>query len=148
MHWRPHLTVAAVIERDHRFLLVEEHIQGHLMLNQPAGHVEPNESLLQAIVREVREETAWEFVPEALVGIYRWRQDESDATFFRFCFTGRLGRHHAAQPLDPDITATVWLSAAEIAAQANRFRSPLVGRCLEDYLAGQRLPLTALVDLD
>ncbi len=144
MGWNPHLTVAAVIARDDRYLLVEEHIDGRALLNQPAGHVEDDESLIEAVIREVREETAWEFAPEALVGIYRWRRNDAGDTFFRFCFTGRLVRHHEGQPLDPDITRTLWLTPAELTAQAARHRSPLVGRCLADHLAGRRYPLALL----
>ena len=147
MGWIPHLTVAAVIERDNRYLLVEEHIAGQSVLHQPAGHVEDGESLIEAVIREVREETAWEFAPEALVGIYRWRRNEDGDTFFRFCFTGRLIQHHAGLALDPDITCTVWLTPAELTAQAARHRSPLVGRCLADHLAGRRYPLELLSEV-
>lgn len=147
MHWTPHLTVAAVIERDQRYLLVEELIQNQLTLNQPAGHVEAGESLQQAVIREVLEETAWEFVPEALVGIYRWHRAADGETFFRFCFSGRLEQHHPQQALDPDIANTVWMSSGELLAQPERYRSPLVGRCLSDYLAGHRFPLAVLGEL-
>lgn len=147
MHWIPHLTVAAIIERDQRYLLVEERIQGRLTLNQPAGHVEPGESLQEAIIREVKEETAWEFTPNALVGIYRW-QREANETFFRFCFTGKLVRHHAQLALDPDIERTVWLTSDELVEQAERYRSPLVGRSMNDFLSGHRYPLELLGDLE
>lgn len=148
MRWNPHLTVAAVLERDQHFLFVEEDIQGRLTLNQPAGHVESGESLLEAVVREVSEETAWEFAPEALVGIYRWHRSADGKTFFRFCFAGQLLQHHPEQALDRDITATTWLTPAELYAQAERHRSPLVSRCMQDYLAGRRYPLDLLEDLD
>lgn len=148
MPWIPHLTVAAVIERDGRFLLVEETINGELVLNQPAGHVEPGESLAAAAVREVLEETAWEFEPEALVGIYRWPLPDSDDAFFRFCFTGRAVRHHPDRALDAGIARAEWFSAAEMAAMPERHRSPLVARCLDDYLAGARYPLTLLTDVE
>jgi 8-oxo-dGTP pyrophosphatase MutT (NUDIX family) len=147
MRWAPHLTVAAVVEHDGRFLLVEERIDGQLVLNQPAGHVENGESLADAVVREVLEETAWGFEPSALVGIYRWRLPDASETFFRFCFSGRLLRHHAERSLDTGILGTVWLTAADLAAHAQRHRSPLVGRCVADYLAGNRYPLTVLADL-
>lgn len=147
MSLKPRITVAAVLERDGRFLMVEESIDGRLLLNQPAGHLEDHETVTAAVVREVREETAWEFEPRALVGIYRWRQDDSGSTFFRFCFTGELLRHHAGQALDPDIARTLWLTAGQFAETANRHRSPLVGRCLEDYLKGSRFPLETLTDI-
>lgn len=148
MHWTPHLTVAAVIERDGRYLLVEERVKGLLTLNQPAGHVEDGESLIEAVVREVREETAWEFAPESLVGIYRWRRSGPTDTFFRFCFAGRLIQHCTNAALDPDIIRTLWLTGAELDAEAARHRSPLVGRCMADYLAGRRYPLDLLQEVD
>jgi 8-oxo-dGTP pyrophosphatase MutT (NUDIX family) len=147
MPLKSRITVAAVLEQDGRFLMVEELIDGRSLLNQPAGHLEDAESVAAAVVREVREETAWEFDPQALVGIYRWRQVDSGDTFFRFCFTGRLLRHHAGQALDPDITRTLWLTAGQLAGAAGRHRSPLVSRCLGDYLKGCRYPLDILSDL-
>lgn len=147
MSWTPHLTVAAVIEQDDRFLFVEEYINGDLVLNQPAGHVEPGESFVDAVVREVLEETAWEFEPETLVGIYRWPLPGTTDTFFRFCFSGKAVRHHVGRQLDEGIVRAPWLTAAELAAQPQRHRSPLVARCMDDYLAGARFPLTLLADL-
>lgn len=147
MSWTPHLTVAAVIEQDDRFLFVEEYINGELVLNQPAGHVEPGESFVEAVVREVLEETAWDFEPEALVGIYRWPLPGTADTFFRFCFSGKALHHHAGRQLDAGIVRAPWLSATELAAQPQRHRSPLVARCMDDFLAGVRFPLTLLADL-
>ena len=143
--WKPNVTVAAIIERDGRFLLVEETTTDGLKLNHPAGHLDPGESPEQACVREVREETAHEFVPTALVGVYLNRFTKTrtghDMTYLRFAFTGQLGTHHAAQALDAGIVRTLWMSADEIRACPERHRSPLLLRSLEDYLAGQRAPL-------
>lgn len=142
--WRPSVTVAAVIERDGRFLFVEEDADGRRVLNQPAGHLEPGESLVAACVREVMEETAHRFVPEALVGIYRWTYPTKDVTFLRFAFRGRLEGVAEGRALDPEIIALHWLAPQELAARAAMHRSPLVQRCLEDFLAGRRFPLEIL----
>lgn len=145
MIWKPNVTVAAVVERDGRFLLVEEETTNGLALNQPAGHLEEGESLLQAVTRETLEESGWEFTPEALLGIYRWRSPRG-VTYLRFAFVGRLGAHDAARELDTGIVRTLWLPPAEIEAQRARHRSPQVERCVADYLAGTRYPLTLLRD--
>src|SRR5690625_3670987 len=147
MSLNPRITVAAVIEQQNRFLMVEEPIAEQLLLNQPAGHLEDGESLLDAVVREVREETAWEFEPLALVGFYRWRQTQSDKTFIRFCFTGKLHQHHAEQALDADIARTLWLNAQQVKEAGHRHRSPLVQQCIADYLNKQRYPLEILKDI-
>lgn len=147
MVWAPHVTVAAVAERDGRFLLVEEHRGGRDVLNQPAGHLEPGESLLQAVVRETLEETAWEFVPHGLVGLYRWVHPDNGETFLRATFHGELTRWHSQRELDPDISRTLWLDAGELAAAASRLRSPLVLTAVQDYLAGCRYPLALLREL-
>ena len=146
MVWKPNVTVAAVVQRDGRFLLVEEQTESGLLLNQPAGHLEADESIVEAAARETLEETAWEFSPDHLIGVYRWRPPESDITYLRFAFSGRLGAHHADRALDAGIVRAVWLSPEEIRAGRNRHRSPLVVRCMEDYLAGIRAPLSLLVD--
>ena len=138
--WRPSVTVAAVIEQGGRFLFVEESIDGRRVLNQPAGHLDPGESLQQACAREVLEETAHRFAPEALVGVYRWRYEPRDVTFLRFCFTGRV-EGTLEQPLDEPVIALHWLSLDELRQQRDRHRSPLVQRCVEDYLAGRRFAL-------
>jgi 8-oxo-dGTP pyrophosphatase MutT (NUDIX family) len=143
MVWKPDVTVAAVIERSGRFLLVEERIRGRLVLNQPAGHLEDGEALLDAVIRETLEETAWQFTPEALVGIYQWRSARGHTTL-RFAFTGSVHGYDAARPLDPPIVTTHWLAREEIAQRTARLRTPLVMRCVEDYLAGRRLPLDVL----
>jgi 8-oxo-dGTP pyrophosphatase MutT (NUDIX family) len=137
------VTVAAVIEREGRFLLVEERIDGRLVLNQPAGHLDPGESLAAACAREVLEETAHRFEPTALVGIYRWRYAAKDVTFLRFCFCGNvLGEE--SRPLDKEIVRLRWLTAEEIRRQAAQHRSPLVQQCVDDFLAGRRFPLEVL----
>jgi ADP-ribose pyrophosphatase YjhB (NUDIX family) len=144
MIWKPHVTVAAVIERDQRFLFVEEHTPNGLQFNQPAGHLEPNEDFITAVKREVQEETAWQFEPEYLVAIQLWRKNPDYPTFLRLCFTGQCHSHDANQTLDEGIVATHWLTRAEIAAQQHRLRSPLVLISLDNYLNGERYPLSLL----
>jgi 8-oxo-dGTP pyrophosphatase MutT (NUDIX family) len=145
--WKPSVTVAAVIERDGHFLLIEEETSEGVRLNQPAGHLDPHESLEQAVVREVLEETAHEFTPTALVGMYMSRYCSSrrgtDVTYLRFTFCGTAGRE-LDQPLDHGIIRTLWMTRDEIAATAERHRSPTVLRCVDDYLDGKRAPLTLL----
>jgi len=147
MDWHPRTTVAAVIERDGRFLMVEELIDGRAVLNQPAGHLEEGESLSQAIVREVLEETAWRFVPEALVGVYRWRIPPEGDTYLRFCFIGSVDDHSPDRGLDEGILGTRWLTRAELQERQAGLRSPLVLRCLDDYLAGSHHPLVLLQEV-
>ena len=143
--WRPSVTVAAVIERDGRFLFVEEIANGRRVLNQPAGHLDPSESLAQAVAREVLEETAHRFVPTGLVGIYRWRYDkEEDVTFLRFAFRGRVDAVEEGRALDKEIIALAWLTPAGLAARRAEHRSPLVQQCVDDYLAGRSFPLEVL----
>jgi 8-oxo-dGTP pyrophosphatase MutT (NUDIX family) len=138
--WKPSATVAAVVERDGRFLLVEESIDGRPVLNQPAGHLDPNESLVAACRREVLEETAHRFEPTALIGIYRWRYAPEDVTFLRFCFRGRI-EGIENRPLDSEIVALHWLSRDQLAARRADHRSPLVQRCVDDFIAGRQFPL-------
>ena len=143
MIWRPSVTVAAVIERGGRFLFVEERIDGRLVLNQPAGHLDPGESLVAACRREVLEETAHAFEPRALVGVYRWHYAAKDVTFLRFCFAGKiLGTEQ--RPLDKEIVRLHWLTPAELATRRSEHRSPLVAKCVTDFLAGRRFPLELL----
>ncbi len=144
--WKPNVTVAAIVERKRRFLLVEEETSEGIRLNQPAGHLEPDESIVAAAQREMLEETAYDFVAEQLVGVYRWSKPGSELTYLRFAFSGRLGVHHSERPLDTGIIRTVWLSHDEILASVARHRSPLVVRCVEDYLAGHRFSIDALVE--
>ena len=147
MIWKPNVVVAAIVERDGKFLLVEEQADGRLVLNQPAGHLDEGESLMDAVVRETLEETAWHFVPESLLGIYRWPHPSKGATYLRFAFIGRVTRHEPERGLDRDIVRTLWLTPEEIRSERARHRSPQVERCLNDYLAGSRYPLELLRDL-
>lgn len=144
--WKPHVVVAAVIERDGRFLLVEEETDEGLRFNQPAGHLEEGESLLEAVRREVFEETAHHFEPTALLGVYRWRHPAKGRTYMRFAFTGAITGFDPTARLDQGILRAVWMTAGEIQANAARHRSPLLARCLEDYLAGKAYPLELLSD--
>lgn len=141
--WAPHVTVAAIVEREGRFLVVEEQTSDGLRINQPAGHLEPGETLLDAVVRETVEETAHRFVPQALVGAYMTHIDRpgGGATYLRFTFCGRPGSSCEASALDDGIVRTLWLTADELRACHARHRTPLVMRSLEDYLAGRRFPL-------
>ena len=142
--WKPHVTVAAVIERDGRFLLVEEETPTGIRLNQPAGHLERGESLVDACARETLEESAWRFTPRQLVGVYLWPASASAITYLRFAFCGELGEYQAGRPLDQGILRALWLTPAEIQASREQHRSPLVAQCVADYLDGQRLPLSAI----
>ena len=139
--WRPSVTVAAVVERGGRFLLVEEEVDGRRVLNQPAGHLDPGESLVAACRREVLEETAHHFAPRALVGVYRWHYAPQDVTFLRFCFCGEVEGVEEGRPLDRGIVAARWLSLDELLQRRPPHRSPLVERCVRDFLAGRRFPL-------
>ena len=139
--WKPNVTVAAVLERDGRFLLVEEHTADGIRFNQPAGHLEPGESLIQGAVRETLEETAYAFQPTAVLGVYQYHQESSDTTYLRFAFTGDITGQEAGRALDQGIIRTAWLTVAEIRGHLARHRSPLVMRCVDDYLAGRRYPL-------
>lgn len=146
--WKPNVTVSAIIERDQRFLLVEENTADGLRLNTPAGHLDPAETPLQACAREVLEETAYSFSPTAVVGIYMNRfirtRTGSDITYMRFAFTGDLGQHHAHRVLDEGIVRTVWLSLEELQATAHLHRSPVVLQSVKDYLAGQRFDISLI----
>ena len=148
MVWKPRVTVAALAEQDGRYLLVEETIAGRKVFNQPAGHLEDGESLVEAAVRECREETAWQFEPDAVVGVYRWRSRRKQDTYLRVTFAGRCTAQLPDAPLDTDIVAAHWLTLDEIHARQSQLRSPLVMQSLNDYLLGRRYPLELLVDID
>ncbi|MEY2781063.1 MAG: Phosphatase NudJ [Pseudomonadota bacterium] len=144
--WKPHVTVAAVIERDGRYLLVEERTSAGLRLNNAAGHLERGETPVQACVREAREETAFEFVPTALIGVYlsRTLQGYDDITYLRLAFAGDLGAFDAKARLDDGIVRTVWMTPEEVEASQDLHRSPLVWQCVSDHRKGQRLPLATI----
>lgn len=147
MTWKPHATVAAIVEREGKFLIVEEAVQGEIVYNQPAGHLDPNESLIEAVIRETREETAWLFKPEALLGIYLWPQPKTQRTFLRFAFCGSCSDHQPEQALDDGILRTLWLSKEEL-QHNKKLRSPMVIQNIEDYLSGKRYPLEILATVD
>jgi ADP-ribose pyrophosphatase YjhB (NUDIX family) len=146
--WRPSVTVAAVIERDGRFLMIEEETSEGLRINNPAGHLEPGETPAEGCAREALEETAWNFRATHLLGVYISRFQRSttgeDITYLRFAFTGELLGEEQGRALDFGIVRTLWMTPEELRATADRHRSPLVLKCLEDYLAGVRLPMSAV----
>lgn len=148
MVWKPHATVAAIIEEQGKFLLVEELVDGKKVLNQPAGHLDPNESFLDAVIRETEEEAAIMFKPEYIVGFYRWVLQEKDRTYLRLCFSGTMVKQIKNQALDSDIIRTLWLSYEEIIEHKNQLRSPLVLECINDYRDNKHYPLDLLKDLD
>lgn len=148
MIWKPNVTVAAVVQRDGKFLLVEEETDAGLAFNQPAGHLEEGESLVDAVVREALEETAYHFRPTHLVGIYQWQHPVKALTYLRFAFGGELRGYEAGRPLDDGIVGARWLTLDEVKATQARHRSPLILRCCEDLLAGRHYPLDLLVHYD
>ncbi len=144
MQWKPNTTVAAVIEEDDKFLLVEENIDGNLVFNQPAGHLEKGETIIDAVKREVLEETAFEFLPKSLIGIYLYpNANNKNITYLRFCFYGFNTKKYRERNLDNGIIRVVWMSKKEI-EKNNRMRSPMVLRCINDYLKGNSYPLALL----
>ena len=144
MEWQPHITVATVIEDDGRFLFVEEFKAGRLVLNQPAGHLEANESLREAALRETLEETGWDVELTALLGIYLYTAPSNGVTYQRVCFSARPVRHDPERELDSDISSITWLTRDELATQPERWRSELVLQCVDDYQAGISGPLELL----
>jgi 8-oxo-dGTP pyrophosphatase MutT (NUDIX family) len=146
MIWKPNTTVAAIIEQGDRFLMVEENTTEGLRINQPAGHLDESETILQAVTREALEETGHDFTPTELLGIYLWQRPAKDITYLRFAFVGKIGAHHPELGLDVGIIRTVWMTLEELRASQSIHRSPQVLKCVEDYLAGQRYPLAVLSD--
>lgn len=147
MIWKPHATVAAIIERDNKFLMVEELIHGERVFNQPAGHLDPDESLIDAVIRETQEESAWQFIPEAVTGIYLWKHPDNGETFLRVAVCGSCINHDAQQVLDDGILNTVWKSREELVQDTHILRSPMVINCIDDYLSGKRYPLDMLINV-
>lgn len=141
MRWSPHVTVATIVSRDDRFLCVEEQSRDGPVLNQPAGHWEERETLIEAAQRETLEETGWHIAISHLCGIYQWRHSQNGDTFLRFCFAGDCLHQDPTRELDPAIIATHWLSREQLLQRQQNWRSPMVLRCLDDYLNGQRYPL-------
>jgi phosphatase NudJ len=147
MTWNPHVTVAAIAQQHDRFLMVEEKVRGMLLINNPAGHLEETESFVDAVRRETLEETGWEFEPEAVTGIYLWKNLSLGTTFLRIAFCGMCTLHHPDRPLDQGIVGPRWCTRADLAKGKMALRSPLVTRCIDDYLAGRRFPLDMLACL-
>ncbi|WP_299198843.1 NUDIX hydrolase [uncultured Amphritea sp.] len=150
MRWTPHVTVATIIEQDDRFLCVEEQSLslGQLVINQPAGHVEADETFVEAAIRETLEETGWTVTPTELVGIYVYTAPANGVTYHRYCFVAQAESYDPELPLDTGIERAVWLSRDELDEQKERLRSPMVTRCIDDYLAGIRFPLSVIVEPD
>jgi 8-oxo-dGTP pyrophosphatase MutT (NUDIX family) len=142
-----HLTVAAIVADRDRYLMVEETVRGELVINQPAGHVEPGESLVEAVIREALEETAWQFVPEAMVGLYLWQHPASGEHVLRAAFVGTHRNFNPALELDTGIERTLWLSREELLKRETQLRTPMVMRGIDDYLAGKSYPLDVLSHL-
>lgn len=147
MQWKPHATVAAIVEDNGKFLLVEETTDRGNRFNQPAGHLEDNESLIEAVIRETLEETAYTFKPESLLGVYHWKHEHNDTTYLRFAYIGSVSCHQPELALDEGIIRTVWMTIDEIRSNAMLMRSPQVITCIEDYLTGQKFPLTVVTHL-
>jgi ADP-ribose pyrophosphatase YjhB (NUDIX family) len=145
--FKPNTTVAAIIEQNGKFLLVEEQTERGNRFNQPAGHLEDNETIIQAVIRETMEEAAYEFTPEFLLGIYHWKHEHNDTTYLRFAFIGKAGMHYPMQALDDGIVQAVWMDIGEMRDKAGLMRSPQVITCVEDYLAGKRYPLQVVTHL-
>lgn len=145
--WKPHVTVAAVIEDNGRFLMVEEDVEGKIVFNQPAGHLEPGEGLVEAAIRETLEETGYHFSPQHVCGIYRWVLEEQDITYLRVSFCGSATPADSPVSLDEGIIGPVWLSREELLADPSHIRSPMVTACIDDYLAGRRYSLDIINNL-
>ncbi|MCK4950280.1 MAG: NUDIX hydrolase [Gammaproteobacteria bacterium] len=147
MIWKPHTTVAAVIEKDGKFLIVEEESDSKVVYNQPAGHLDEDESLIQAVIRETLEETAWHFKPENIIGVYQYKSPGNGTTYIRFCFSGQCNQHEPDRKLDDGIVCAIWMSYEELVREKDKLRSPMVLHCIDDYLAGKQYPLELIWDI-
>ena len=145
--WKPNMTVATIVEQDGRFLIVEEETDAGIVFNQPAGHLDEGETLEHAAVRETYEETAWRVQVVGVVGVYQWRKPPSGPTFVRVCFAAQGIDFDNTATLDKEIIRTHWLSRKEVQQRTQRLRSPMVLRCIDDYLAGRRFPLNLITNL-
>src|SRR3569623_301213 len=148
MIWKPNVTVAAIVENEGRYLLVEEQTSNGILFNQPAGHLEPNESIIQGAIRETLEETGYTFVPQWVLGIYRWHSHADNTIFLRFAFTGIVAGHDSDRALDAGILSAGWFAVDEIRKMTYCPRSPLVMRCIDDHLAGKCYLLEILTHYD
>ncbi len=145
--WRPHVTVACIVADGERYLMVEEEVNGRLVYNQPAGHLDDGESLAAAALRETLEETGWTVELQHLIGVHQWRSTEHGEAVVRFSFAARALSHDPDRPLDTDIRRALWLTRAEIAALGERLRSPMILQSIDLWLGGQRLPLEVMSHL-
>jgi len=146
MVWTPHATVAAIVEREGRFLFVEEISRGKRVFNQPAGHIDEHEAVQDAVIRETLEESGWEVKPTGFIGVYTFTAPSNGVTYYRFCYVCEALREVPNAVLDDDILAAHWFTLDEVKAKQEQLRSPLVMKCLEDYLAGKRYPLDILYE--
>ncbi|PIE41220.1 MAG: NUDIX hydrolase [Gammaproteobacteria bacterium] len=146
MTWKPNATVAVIVEQDNKFLLVEEFSHEKLVINQPAGHIEANETILEAVIRETLEETGYRVAPQHLTGFYTYTSPNNGITYYRFCFSATIVEKLENPRIDPDIENIVWLTRDELQQAESRHRSPLVMRCIDDYLAGKRYPLDLIYE--
>ena len=147
MTWTPHTTVAAVIEKDGKFLIVEEESEGKIVYNQPAGHLDEDETLIEAVIRETLEETAWHFKPENVTGVYQYKSSGNGTTYIRFCFSGQCNQHEPDRKLDDGILRAIWMSYEELLCEKDKLRSPMVLQCIDDFLAGNQYPLELITRL-
>jgi len=147
VQFKPNTTVAAIIEQNGKFLLVEEKTDRGNRYNQPAGHLEDGETLIEAVIRETMEESAYAFTPQYLLGVYHWKHPHNDTTYLRFAFVGKVGLHYPMQELDTGIVQAVWMDIDEIRDKAGLMRSEQVIACIEDYLAGKSYPLEVITNL-
>lgn len=148
MSWTPHATVATIVEKEGRFLCVEELASGSKVINQPAGHVDEGETIEAAAVRETFEETGWHVTPEYISGFYTYYAEENGVTYHRFCFVAKAESFDPSSPLDEGIIAAHWFTREELEARADQLRSPMVLKCIDDYLAGKHYPLELITEFN